>query len=359
MRGMLTGGAAGTDAGAHAGGNPPAVRVVSYAPALKVEDRTMPQTKDYYAVLGVAKGATQEAIKKAYRALAREHHPDRNPDRPDAEERFKEIQEAYDTLSDPAKRRAYDRRRERPFGQANPFDNPFGQEQPFGNTGFDTRRGGRYYRSADGTYVRVDPTTGAPGGDEGGFGFSDLFGRFFSGEAPGGARRPAGRDVETTLRLTFEQALRGGRTEVTLPGGEAVRIQIPKGVDSGFKIRLRGRGQASPAGTPGDLYVTFQVAPHPNFRREGRDLVTDVEVNVFEAMLGASRPLTSAYGKRLKVTIPPGTQPGERFRLTGQGVETDEGAGDLYVEIHVVIPQDLTDAQRETLRTAARSAGLL
>lgn len=316
----------------------------------------MAEVKDYYKVLGVSEGASAEEIKKAYRKLARIYHPDRNPDKPHAEERFKEIQQAYDVLSDDKKRREYDLMRKNPFGA-------------FG--GFDTSRGGRYYRAPDGTYVRFeqggDGGSGFDFGDLGGS-FSDLFSRFFGGAGPipreepfQQARRsrtqagPAGRDIETKVNLTFEQALQGGRTEVVLPDGTKVRLTIPKGVKPGLKVRLRGQGAAGLGGQRGDLYVTFEVAPHPRFRREGNDLYTTVTIDAFEAMLGAKRSFTNAYGQQVKLSIPKGTQPGDRLRLREQGVQTDEGTGDLYVEIEVTIPKNLTAEQQEMLRKVAGS----
>lgn len=316
----------------------------------------MAEVKDYYKALGVKEKASAEEIKKAYRKLAREYHPDRNPDKPHAEERFKEIQEAYDVLSDPEKRKQYDVMRKNPFGA-------------FG--GFDTSRGGRYYRAPDGTYVRFDQ----PGGDGGGFdlgdlggSFSDLFSRFFGGAAEPRedpftqARRNrahAGRDVQTKVHLTFEQALQGGKTEVVLPDGTRVRLTIPRGVRPGFKVRLRGQGEADPGGERGDLYVTFEVESNPEFRREGNDLLTTVTVNAFEAMLGTKRGISNAYGQQIKLTIPAGTQPGDRLRLREQGVVTDHGTGDLYVEIAVSIPRNLTPEQQEILRKVAKEGGLL
>ena len=313
----------------------------------------MPQTKDYYQILGVSEDADADAIKKAYRKLARTYHPDKNPDTPDAEERFKEIQEAYSVLSDEEKRKEYDMMRKNPFGA-------------FGG-GFSARNGDRFYRAPDGTYVRYE--TGEPGGfsgfgdDVGGFG--DFFSRIFGGGEPqaGPYREPRqrggrGRDVESTIRLSFDQALEGGKTEVTLPDGETVRLPIPKGVRSGFKIRLRERGQPGPTGKRGDLYVTFEVAPHPRFRREDNDLYVTESVSAIEAMLGTTRHITNAYGKQIKVPIAPGTQPGAKLRLKGQGVKTEKRTGDLIVEIEVTIPQNLTEAQRQTLRQAAQKAGL-
>ncbi len=335
----------------------------------------MPETKNYYDVLGVDEDAGAEEIKKAYRALAREHHPDRNPDDPGAEERFKEIQAANEVLSDPARRKQYDLRRRNPFVARD------------GGPGFDGRaggfdvNGGQFYQAPDGTYVRFDrrgPGAGngdaAPFGDLGGVG--DFFSRFFGGERghPGGAGPATGAgpapgaraanvpgpgDLETHLRVSFEQALHGSKAEVRLPDGERVRLHVPKGVRPGAKVRLRGRGRPGPGGRRGDLYVTFDVAAHPRFRREGDDLYVTEQVGALPAALGTTRQVANAYGRRLKLTIPPGTQPGEALRLRGQGVQTKSRAGDLYVEIAVVVPRDLTEAQRETLRQAAVEARLL
>lgn len=312
----------------------------------------MATVKDYYKILGVEETASADAIKKAYRKLARTYHPDRNPDQPEAEERFKEIQEAYDTLSDAKKRKQYDAMRKNPFGG-------------FGGAGgdFSTSSGGRFYRAPDGTYVRFDQGPGADSFGDGGFGgFGDLFRSFFGGEPAAGPRpqqAARGRDVETSLRLSFDQALKGGKTEVTLPDGERIRLTIPKGVKPGFKIRLRGRGQAGPRGERGDLYVTFDVEPHPRFKRKGNNLHVVEPIGVMEALLGTTRRIETAYGKQIKLTIPKGTQPGEKFRLRGQGVQTDNGAGDLLVEIDVTIPKNLTSRQEQLLREAAEEAGLL
>lgn len=316
----------------------------------------MPPVKDYYEVLGISEGASAEEIKKAYRKLARKHHPDRNPDEAGAEDKFKEIQEAYSVLSDETKRKEYDIQRKNPFGGG--FGDGFGA-------------GGRSgaYRTPDGTYVRFESGGGSPFGGEpfeqDGGSFGDIFSRFFGGEAPDdpfGARRERrarGRDIETTLNLSFDEALKGGKTEVTLPDGARVRIDIPAGVESGYKIRLKDRGAEGPGGQRGDLYVTFNVKPHPRFRRGGRDMYTTVEVSAFEAMLGAKKNVTTPYGKQIKITVPPGSQPGDRLRVRNQGVKSENGSGDLYVEIAVQIPRDLSPEKAEVLRKAAEEAGLL
>lgn len=310
----------------------------------------MVAVKDYYKVLGVSEAVTPDELKRVYRKAAREHHPDRNPGNAQAEERFKDIQEAYAVLSDPEKRKKYDRMRKNPFSGGD-----------FGGAG------SGYQRAPDGTYVRFEDAGGLEDlfGSAGGMGdfFSRMFGSADAGAAPGatGRRRSARqRNASTTLRLSFEQALRGGKTEVRLPDGEAIRIDIPKGVDSGFKIRLKGRGQPSPAGgRRGDLYVTFEVQPHDVFRRSGNDVFMAVEISPFEAMLGASRSITNPYGKRVRLTIPPGTQPGDKLRLKGLGIQTADEVGDLFAVIDIKIPRDLTEDQKRLLSETGRSGGWL
>ncbi|NND70111.1 MAG: J domain-containing protein [Rhodothermales bacterium] len=301
----------------------------------------MPEVKDYYKVLGVGEKATQDEIKKAYRKLARKHHPDKNQGDKKAEERFKEIQEANDTLSSPEKRKEYDLRRKNPFG----FDD-----------GVDTPAGGRFYRSPDGTYVRFE-SSGNRRTDPAGFG--DVFERMFGGAANQQSARPSrGRDLETTVDLGFQQALEGGKTEVVLPSGERVRIDVPKGVSPGLKIRIRDRGEQGSGGR-GDLYVTFQVRPHTRFKRRGDNLHVVEKIGVFDAITGSKRNIENAYGKQIKLTIPPGIQPGEKLRLREQGVDTGKGKGDLLVEIQVEVPKDLTEEQRKEIAEVGRRLGLI
>ncbi len=297
----------------------------------------MAEVSDYYQTLEVEETAAPDAIKKAYRRLARAYHPDRNPGDPSAEDRFKAVQEAYETLSDEKRRKAYDRER-----HVGPSRGPGGFDaSSFG--GFDAESAFRGARSGS-TFSGAD-------------GFDPLFSFFFSGE---NAQRAAPlHDVETELKLTFDQALRGGRTEVRLPDGETVRLAIPRGVRSGLKVRVRGHGETDASGARSDLYVTFRVEPSPRFRREGDHLHIVEAVSAIEAIVGTTRPITNAYGQTVKVQIPPGTQPGERLRLRGQGVATDAKAGDLFVEVQVVVPRELTKTQRDALAATARETGLL
>ncbi|MEM1041332.1 MAG: DnaJ C-terminal domain-containing protein [Bacteroidota bacterium] len=309
----------------------------------------MPSLPDYYDTLGVSEDASAAEIKKAYRKLAREYHPDRNPDDAGAEEQFKAVQEAYDALGDATKRKQYDQMRRNPFGGR-------------GFQGFGQGESEGYYQTPDGTRIRVDPGGFTSDDGLGGFGgLGDLFGQFFGGGGAspfGGAQHDVkGGDVETRLGLSFEEALKGGKTEVGLPGGEKVRITIPKGVADGTRVRLRGKGQPGPTGTRGDLYLTFNVRPDPRFQRDGPNLVTTATINVAEALLGTTRAITTAYGKTIKVTIPPGTQPGERLRLKGQGVQTKDATGALFVEVEVRVPAALRD--EAGLRAWAEAEGLL
>ena len=317
---------------------------------------------DYYATLGVDEDASAKEIKKAYRALAQEYHPDRNAGDTAAEERFKEVQEAYDTLGDTTKRTAYDRARRDPFGgrfEGNPFEGFAGG--PGGE--------GRYYRAPDGTYVRVDTTGAGPGGmggdrDDfvfgGGGGLGSIFDQFFGGNGGGEPSYRGGRDVEATLRLAFDEALAGGPREFQTPSGETVRVTVPRGVRDGFKIKLAGRGEAAPGGRgeAGDLFVTFQVMPSARFRRDGDDLTTTVTITAIEALLGTTREVETASGKTVRLTIKPGTQPGARLRVRGQGVASDRGTGDLYVEVDVTGPT-LSESAAEGLRAWAEGEGLV
>jgi molecular chaperone DnaJ len=342
---------------------------------------------DFYEVLGVSRSASPDEIKKAYRELARQWHPDRNPDDPAAEERFKEIQQAYDALSDPEKRKQYD--------------------------------AGGMFGGFGGAGARGFPGGGFPGG---GFAsdLGDIFSTFFRGGREQGSPGQRGRDLETEVQLTFEQAMHGAQITVAVPttgpcptcdgsgarpgtapkvcprcGGRGIdsesqgffsisqpcpecggqgsviedpcptcrgtgvteetkryRVNIPAGVHDGSRIRLAGKGEAGFRGGPrGDLYVTTRVTPSPVFRqRPDGNLEVDLPVSVTEAIQGATIEVPTLSGSK-RIRIPPGTQHGSTQRLRGEGPPKPKGGGrgDIHYRIQLEVPKDLTDEQREAV----------
>jgi len=287
--------------------------------------------KDYYATLGVSKDASEKEIKKAFRKLARELHPDNNPDDAVAEARFKEINEAYETLSDVEERKEYDHVREVGYF----VGDPGGHQQ----------------------YVRVEDLFGGAGGAgaSSGGGFQDLFGGIGDLFGQGGRHqqpRPrAGANLQTDLSLTFHEAL-AGTTKTVHVNGRAIKVKVPQGIADGTKVRVRGKGEPGMNGGPaGDLFVRIHVAPHPVFGRSGkRNLTLTVPITFTEAALGSVIEVPTLEGTT-KIRIPAGTQNGTTMRVRGKGVVTPKGTGDLLVTIEVAVPTDLTDTQRETLET--------
>jgi curved DNA-binding protein len=295
------------------------------------------EREDLYAVLGVARDADDDAIRTAYRKLARELHPDVNPDDSAAEDRFKRVSEAYSVLSDADKRSAYDE---------------FGEIALDAN--FDAEKARQAHRAFGG---------GRGGGQAFGGGLEDLFSNIFSrggGGFHGAPMRHAGADIEAELSLDFVEAALGGEQRLTLsrPATDGstrqhtVTVRIPPGVSDGGRIRLRGQGgEGAGGGPPGDLYARIRVRPHRLFRREGRDLYLDLPLSVGEAILGAEVEVPTLTG-RVTLTVPPGTDGGARLRLRGKGVPhpSGNGVGDLYVVIQIKVPRDLDDSAREQVR---------
>ena len=294
--------------------------------------------RDFYEILGVPRTATQDEIQRAYRKLARQHHPDVNKD-PAAEDRFKEISEAYDVLSDPQTRRRYDA-----FG-------PDFRQVPEGvdPEAFQRGRAGAGTGQARGAGGAGGFGTGL-GGDLGGIDIEDLLGGMFGGRAGRGFGPIPGADQEAELELTVEEAFQGGHRSVTLEGPDGRRtldVRIPAGVTNGQRIRLAGQGGRGSEGAPnGDLYFVARIAPHPRYRVDGRDLYVDLPLAPWEAALGTSVGVETPRGE-MKVKVPPGTSTGKRLRLRHHGLPHPRGsAGHLYAEVRIVVPAKLTDDER-------------
>lgn len=293
--------------------------------------------EDLYQTLGVTREASKDDIQKAYRKLARKYHPDMNPNDKQAQEKFKRVQEAYDVLSDPEKREAYNR---------------YGAD-------FEKIRQGGFHRGAGGPSFEGLDLEQIFGGRSGGFqnGFSDFFEQIL-GAGAGGAgtstrrRRSAapvaGETIRHELHLPLKKALLGGQHEFYLPmpeGNQKIAVTIPPGVDSGTKMRLRGKGHPSPLGGPaGDLILVIQVNEHPLIRRKGKNLELTLPVTLREAALGAKVEVPTPKGT-LAVTIPPGSSGGRRLRLKGQGVDDGKGpAGDMLIELQIALPAKIDPA---------------
>ena len=290
--------------------------------------------KDYYAALGLEKAADADQIKKAYRKLAMKYHPDKNPDDQKAEERFKEITEAYAVLSDPEKKQQYDQ-----FGDA-AFHQNFSQEDIF--------------RGADLNSIFREFGFGGQGGDDI---FSQIFGGRGGHQGCGGHQRPRpqkGQDYLMRLTIPFRQAVLGGERRVDLDRGgqnEQLQVRIPAGVEPGQKLRIAGKGGASPNGGPtGDLMLEISITKDPRFRREDKNLFSTIKIPFTGACLGTTVTVeTLEDTKRIKVKA--GTQTGSKIRLKGFGVPGRSGkkAGDLYAVVEVEVPEKLSDEQKELL----------
>jgi len=320
--------------------------------------------KDFYAILGVPADADDAAIKKAYRKLARQHHPDKNSGDPAAEQRFKDVTEAHSVLSDPKQRQEYDAIRQMTRGGAR-----FTAGGPGGGTGnggfedvfasmfggggqnvrFNTGGGGGAGPDLDDILAGLFAQQG--GGGQGGSPFGR--GGFSGYGAPRGAQ--AGQDIQATTTLPFREAVAG--STVTLSGldGQRITARIPAGVKDGQKIRLRGKGGEGDPGAPnGDLILTVTVQPHPVFGRDGNNLTVDLPVTFAEAALGATVSVPTLDGKGVKVKVAAGTPSGRVLRVKGKGVEAKAGAGDLLAKVQVVVPQRLSDEAKEAVEALRR-----
>ena len=305
--------------------------------------------KDYYETLGVPKTATRDEIRKAFRTLARQHHPDVAKDKKTAEAKFKDINEAYEVLGDDEKRKKYDE-----LG-AN-WDQAHHAPPPgWGRGGVGAEMPGGF------------------SGSFGGTGFSDFFEQFFSGAATRGRERGSpfgggpmhedrrGVDVEADLLVTIEEALHGARKKISFrrdgrSNVETFDVRIPKGVREGQKIRLAGQGEAGPRrGLAGDLLLVVRFERHPDYRVEGSDLIYDLEIPVWQAVLGGEANVPTPDGS-VRLKIPAGSQPGRKFRLKGRGLPVSQTArGDFYVLLSVNLPERLTSTQRELWEKLAQA----
>lgn len=294
--------------------------------------------KDYYETLGVKRDATEKEIKQAFRRLAKQYHPDANPNNPQAEARFKEINEAYEVLSDPQKRAEYDR-----FGSA---------YQQFGGSG-----NVRYYTNVDVDDNAFADILESLFGGLGGFGG---FGRSSRGQTYTRQMPVDGHDIEQPVTISLREAYHGA-TRLVSRGDRKVKVTIPRGATTGTKVRLAGEGEPGVAGgRPGDLYLVVEVEDDPVFKRQGDDLYVDVDVDVFTALLGGTVEVPT-LDRPVKITIPAGTQSGRLFRVAGKGMPKLRQAdthGDLYARALIKIPTNLTNEQRrlvEQLRDSVKA----
>jgi curved DNA-binding protein len=305
--------------------------------------------KDYYKILGVGKDASQDDIKKAFRKLARQHHPDANKGDKKSEEKFKEINEAYEVLSDPEKRKMYDR-----------LGSNFREYQRAGGT--------------PGDYDWAQWTQPPPGGagTAGGAGrgrrapfeenldFGDFIQQMFAGGGGNAQNVRAPRDFEQGVEITLEEAYHGTTRVLQKSGQPDLEVKIPRGVKTGSKVRVRGQGGKNARGQAGDLFLVVEVQPHADYERKDDDLYRDVTVDAFTAMLGGETSVNTLAGT-IAVKVPAGTSSGRRIRLRGRGMpklNSDE-LGDLYLRVMVSVPHDLTEDEKHQIEKMAKKRGVI
>jgi curved DNA-binding protein len=333
----------------------------------------MTDFKDYYEILGVDRGASQDDVQKAYRKLARKYHPDVNREAA-AEDRFKEVGEAYEVLKDPEKRKKYDRfghawkqAQQRTGGAPPGWENVRVEYGPGFDFDFGGAGGGRGGGDAEAFSSLFEQLFGGRAGGGGRGGGRDPFGGGFAGfqaraAGPRAARR--GGDVEAEVELGLEEAARGGKRQVTLADPETgqrqtLEVTIPPGIQLGKKLRLGGQGGEGLGGAGrGDLLLKVRIAPHPRFRLDGRDLHTKLEVAPWEAALGGEAEVPTLDGSQ-RVRIPAGTSSGRRIRLRGKGFPGSGGkpAGDLFAEVSIAVPKELSERERELFEELAETSG--
>ena len=316
--------------------------------------------RDYYDILGVSRSASADEIKKAHRKLARQYHPDMNKGNEQATEKFKEVQEAYDVLSDPQKRKNYDQ-----FGHAGVgVEGGAGHADPWeAFRRAQAGRGGGTREWRSGPYTTVEDFDVGAGGADFSSIFEQLFGAGGAGPVGGGragargrgaraAQPQRGADVEHAVTLTFEQAARGTSLPLQINRDgkiETIDVKVPPGVKDGSRIRIKGRGQHAP-GEPGDLFIITHVREHPYFRREDLDIYLELPLSLYEAALGTKVEVPTLDGP-VTLTIPPGTSSGAKLRIKGRGIFRGDERGDQLVVARIIIPKGLDDEDKRLIET--------
>jgi len=299
--------------------------------------------KDYYKVLGVKKTAPEAEIKKAYKKLAFKYHPDKNPGDSKAEERFKEISEAYAVLSDKKKRTQYDQ-----FGSSG-FQQRYSQEDIFRGANLNDIFSEMGFSSGGDMFGQI--FGGGRGGRQSTFNMNDMFG--------GGGQAMRGQDLSLELTIDFMDAFNGCEKTVDYVHGnkkQGVKVKVPAGISSGQKLRLNGKGAPGPGGSQaGDMFFTIKVADHPVFKRDGNDVIIEQEIKISDAVFGTSLEILTPHGNR-KVKIPAGIQSGTKLRLKGLGMPHigKKAAGHAYVRVALSIPKKLSDAQKKIFKQLAK-----
>ena len=304
--------------------------------------------RDYYDVLGVKKNATDKEIKSAYRKLAKKYHPDANPGDKRAEEKFKELSEAYDILKDPEKRKLYDR-----FGHA-AFDETMAGQGAYGQQGAQQSYGSGWYdfgTTGNGGQYREYHFSSDDLGDI----FGDFFGGFGKGAHTGGNK---GADIETEMTISFDEAVFGCTKKIYFEGNQKkpLEVKIPAGIDEGQSVRLRGNGHPGSSGMPsGDMYIRVHITPKQGYERKGMDVYTTEEIPYTTAVLGGDAIFGTLYGK-VKCRIPAGTQSGSRIRIKNKGIQSMKNPsvrGDEYVTVQIAVPRNPTAQEKNKIRELA------